>query len=99
MFFVCVGLLELVHGGQVGVVLLPPGLLQLPLVLLPGWLDELLLLLFCQGVPVELDHLLLQGGAGGQSGSSPLPQPEPEPLLLLLPHTQGPGHSLHERSS
>ena len=28
---------------------------------------------------------VLQGGAGGQSGSSPLPQPEP-PLLLLLQH-------------
>ena len=27
---------------------------------------------------------VLQGGAGGQSGSSPLPQPEPLLLLLLL---------------
>ena len=27
---------------------------------------------------------MLQGGAGGQSGSSPLPQPEPLLLLLLL---------------
>ena len=53
--------------------------------------------LFYPGVPVELVHLLLQGGAGGQFGSSPLPQPEP--LLLLLPHTQGPGHSPRKQNS
>ena len=83
----CAGLPALERGEHVCDVLLPPGPLLLLLVLLPGGLDELLLLLphvlFCQGVPVGLVHLLLQGGAGGQSGSSPLPQPEPLLLLLL----------------
>ena len=47
----------------------------------------LLLLVFGDALLLLLLFLLpegLQGGAGGQSGSSPLPQPEP-PLLLLLP--------------
>ena len=59
----------------------------LVLLLLPVLAVLLLLLLVLFGALLQLLLSLLppeglQGGAGGQSGSSPLPQPEP--LLVLL---------------